>query len=47
MSAIRTAMILIVIALIGMFAGMQCSKFMKILQFKKIVIILLIYREYH
>ena len=42
MSAIRTAMILIVIALIGMFAGMQCSKFMKDTTVKKIVIILLI-----
>ena len=42
MSAIRTAMILIVIALIGMFVGMQCSKFMKDTTVKKIVIILLI-----
>ena len=42
MSAIRTAMILIVIALIGMFTGMQFSKFMKDTTVKKIVIILLI-----
>ena len=41
-SAIHTALILLLVALLAMFLGMQCSKFMKDTTVKKIVIILLI-----